>query len=255
MQMKAMAERAISHLVRITGVLVLLFAAGCSAPSRMPSKETVQGLLSAYSTDLSTGAAGRDSMYSRGTRALIAERRRFYDEFFLNALHSDLTSISSTYDIRSISGDPEEAGRWVVRAAELLTFKAKYRLEDGGDPIVRAAAWALERTDNPAVKAELRNLASMHEAAAHKNATEGYDTSFVLEHTLLVVRQWNGLHIIEDAYTDANPQDNPEGTDVIEWKDGTFSRKQPDYSGYPDYSMYHTSIEQLGQSLLNDYSK
>ncbi|HEY5902491.1 MAG TPA: hypothetical protein VIU39_08055 [Anaerolineales bacterium] len=44
-------------------------------------------------------------------------------------------------------------------------------------------------------------------------------------------------------------------TDVIEWQAGRFTRKLPDYGSYPDYSMYHMSIEEVGQSLLEDYSK
>jgi len=245
-----------SRAICLISLGMLVFAAGCSGISLAPAvDESVPTALVAYSQDLSSGTISRDSLYAPEMKALLQERREFYDEFFFNALHSDLTSITSTYDIRSISEDPEHKDRFVVRAGELLEFKAKYRLEPGGHPIVKAAAWAIEHTDDPAVKMELQNLASMHNTSAIWNSTEGYDTAFVLEHTLLIVRKWDGLQILQDAYTDVNPQDNPGGTDVIEWQDGAFSRKQVDYSAYPDYSMYQTSIEELGQSLLNDYSK
>lgn len=240
----------------ILGLLVLVLSAGCSTLVSAPPLDTfISEILSAYSHALSTGTITRDSMISPEMKALLEERRSFYNEFFSNALHSDLASISSTWDIRSISEDPRQGNMIRVQAAELLEFRAKYRLEPDGHPIVKAAAWAIEHTDDPAVKQELQNLSEMHSTSASTNATEGYDTAFVLEHTLVIARRWNGFQIVTDAYTDANPQDNPDGTDVIEWQDGTFTRKQPDYFLFPDYSMYHTGIEELGQSLLNDYSK
>lgn len=251
-----MIGKIVSRAICLISLGTLVFAAGCSVISPAQTMdESIADVLDAYSADLSSGTISRNSLYSQEMKALLPERRKFYDEFFLNALHSDLTSITSTYNIRSISEDPEHKGTFVVRAGELLEFKAKYRLEPGGHPMVKAAAWAIERTGDPAVKIELQAFAAMYNTSAYQNATEGYDTAFVLEHTFLIVRKWTGFQIIEDAYTDANPQDNPAGTDVIEWQDGAFSRKQVDYSAYPDYSMYHTSIEELGQGLLNDYSK
>lgn len=251
-----MIAKRFNGAVRILSLLVLVLAAGCSGLfQRADVEASVQTILAAYGRDLSNGTPSRGSLYSRQMKALLQERREFYDEFFLNALHSDLVSISSRYEIRSISEDPEEKGILVVSAAELLDFKGKYRLEPDGHPIVKAAAWAMEHTDDPAERAGLEMLASMYNTAAQYNATEGYDTAFVLEHTLTIVLKWTGFQIVEDAYTDANPQDNPDGKDVIEWKGGMFARQQPDYWDYPDYSMYHMSVEQLGQSLLLDSLK
>jgi hypothetical protein len=252
----AMMAKHINGAVRILSLLVLVVAAGCSRLFQKPDVEaSVRGVLAAYSSDLSSGKPARASLYSRQMKALLQERRGFYGEFFLNALHSDLTSIMSSYEIRSISQDPGRKGVLVVHAAELVDLKGKYRLEPEGHPIVKAAAWAMEHTEDPAERAGLQVLASMYNTAAHYNAAEGYDTAFVLEHSLTIVRRWTGLQIVEDAYTDANPQDNPEGRDVIEWKDGMFARQELDYWDYPDYSMYHMSIEQLGQSLLLDHLK
>jgi hypothetical protein len=240
----------------IMGLMALVISAGCSAFAPGPSLDSsIPEVLSSYSDDLSSSGMPHASMYSQEMKDLLQERKSFYTDLFPNALHSDLISISSTWDIRSISENPLHRNTFIVQAAELLEFKAKYRLEPDGHPIVRAAAWAIEHTDDQAVKHELMNLSAMHSTAASANATEGYDTAFVLEHTLVLVRKWNGFQIVEDSYTDANPQDNPDGTDVIKWQDGMFTRRQPDYSAYPDYSMYHTSIEVLGQSLLDDYSK
>jgi hypothetical protein len=186
---------------------------------------------------------------------LLKERKSFYNEFFSMALHSDLVSISSTYDIRSITEDTKHGNTLLVKAAELIHFKAKYRLNPGGHPLINAANWAIAHTDDPDVKKRLLQYMSMYETGTLKNSTDGYDTDFVVEHTFTILNEKDEFQIVQDAYTDANPQDNPKGTDVIEWQDGAFTRRKPDYTGYPDYSIYRTSIEELGKSLLADYSK
>jgi len=237
-------------------VLLALLAAGCSVLPQKPDVNlSVQKVLAVYSKDLPGGTPSRKLQYSRQMKALLKERREFYTEFFLNALHSDLTSITSIYEIRSIAEDPERKGVFVVSAAEVLDLRGKYRLEPDGHPIVKAAAWARDHTDDPAERAGLQVLASMYNTAAQYNATEGHETTFVLEHSLTIVRKWTGFQIVEDAYTDVNPQDKTDGNDVVEWKDGMFARQQLDYWDYPDYSMYHMSIEQLGESLLLDHLK
>ncbi len=186
---------------------------------------------------------------------LLQERKLFYNEFFNNALHSNLVSISSTYDIRSIDKDTQKENTFVVKAAELIHFTARYRLEADGHPLTLAANWAIVHTDDPEVKQRLTQYISMNETSAYRSSTEGFDTDFVVEHSLIIRLETNKLLILQDAYTDANPQDNPNGTDVMEWQNGQYIRTKPDYSGYPDYKIYHTTIEELGKTLLDDYSK
>lgn len=225
-------------------------------PTQTPTvDESISIVLSAYSQDLSNDNISNVSLYSSPMKALLQERKLFYNEFFSMALHSDLVTISSTYDIRSITKDTKHENTFIVKAAELIHFNAKYRLEPGGHPLINAANWAIAHTDNPDVKKRLQEYIAMYETESRKNSTDGYETGFGVEHTFVILNEKNNFQIIQDSYTDANPQDNPKGTDVIEWQDGMFTRRKPDYTGYPDYSIYHTSIEELGKSLLNDYSK
>ena len=236
--------------------LVTLLVACQATPSARPTiEESVSIILTEYSQDLSNESIANDSLYSLPMKALLEERKSFYKEFFLMALHSDLTSISSTYDIRSISQDINQENTFIVEAAEVIDFKAKYRVEPGGHPLINAAKWAIAHTENLDIRKRLQEYSAMYETETRKHATDGFETDFVVEHTLIVLTETNNFQIVQDAYTDANPQDNPMGTDVIEWENGTFTRKKPDYMSYPDYYIYHVGVEELGKNLLNDYSK
>jgi len=236
--------------------LVTLLVACQATPSARPTiEESVSIILTEYSQNLSNESIANDSLYSLPMKALLEERKSFYKEFFLMALHSDLTSISSTYDIRSISQDINQENTFIVEAAEVIDFKAKYRVEPGGHPLINAAKWAIAHTENLDIRKRLQEYSAMYETETRKHATDGYETGFVVEHTLVIASERDNYQIIQDSYTDANPQDNPNGTDVIEWQDGMFTRQKPDYAGFPDYYIYHTSVEELGKSLLNDYSK
>jgi hypothetical protein len=236
--------------------LLLLGSQACAVlPAGPGVDESVAALLAAYGRDLASGAAADPSLYSADMQALVQERRGFYQDFFLNALHSDLVSLKSSYENISVSRDLVHGNSWTVKAGELIETTAAYKLEPDGHPMLKAAEWAIEHTSDRQTKTELQAFAAMINTASYRHSTEGYETSFILQHTLVIVKKWKGFQIVEDSFTDANPQDNPAGTDVVRWQDGTFARQPVDYSSYPDYSMYHTSIEVLGQRLLDDYSK
>jgi hypothetical protein len=140
---------------------------------------------------------------------------------------------------------------YIVKATERILFNAKYRLEPDGHPKINAAEWAIAYTDNPDAKRCLQEYIATLETELHTNSADGYETDFVVEHTLIILNEKNNFQIVQDSYTNAEPQENPEGTDVIEWQDGMFTRKNPDYTPYPDYAIYHVSIEELGKGFLN----
>ncbi len=263
-----MLKRTALHVITIIALSILILMTGCSSPlpgltpspgptsvPTVTTAESISTLLAAYSQDLAGDFLADGSIYSAVMKELLQERKLFYNEFFYNALHSNLVSISSTYDVRSIDMDAQNENTFTVKAAELIYFTARYRLEADGHPLTLAANWAIAHTDDPKVKQRLAQYISMNETSTYRNSTQGYDTNFVVEHTFIIRQETNKFLILQDAYTDANPQDNPTGTDVIEWQNGNYIRRKPDYSGYPDYKIYHTPIEELGQTLLDDYSK
>jgi hypothetical protein len=75
----------------------------------------------------------------------------------------------------------------------------------------------------------------------------------VSSHHFVLSFKENVLQVLEDSYTDASPQDNPQGVDVVEWQDGHFLRKQFNPTGYPNFQLYQDCIEQHGHNLLYEY--
>ena len=250
--------------------MLLALGAACSrqpAPSPLPLArntpspaptvaESISAVLASYSQDLATGIAPHDALYSPLMTALLPERRLFYTEYFSAGLHSDLVLISSTYTLREIAEIPGQKDLYEVKAAESLHFRARYRYSaEQGYPPIDAARWAIAHTDNSAVQKRLEQRIDLLTTGLVQNV-EGYDVDYLhVEHDLIVARHPDGFEILQDAYTDANPQDNPLGTDVIERQPGGFTRHKPDFTQWEMYAAYHTSIEELGRTLLSDYEK
>jgi len=195
-------------------------------------------------------------MYSPLIKELLQERRLFYTEYFSVGLHSDLVLISSTYTLREIAEIPSQKDLYEVKAAESLHFRARYRYSaEQGYPPIDAARWAIAHTNNSAVQKRLEQRIDLLTTGLIQNVA-GYDVDYLhVEHDLVIARHRDGFEILQDAYTDANPQDNPSGTDVIEWRPGGFRRHKPDFTQWEMYAAYHTSIEELGRTLLSDYEK
>ncbi len=212
--------------------------------------------LASYSQDLSNGVVAHDDLYSPLMKDLLQERRLFYTKYFSVGLHSDLFVISSTYTLREITEISGQENLYQVRAAESLHFRARYRYSaERGYPPIDAARWAIAHTNNSAVKKRLEDRIDLLTTGLVQ-AVEGYNVDYLhVEHDLVIARHPDGFEILQDAFTDANPQDNPLGTDVIEWQPGGFRRHEPDFTQWEMYAAYHTSIEELGQILLNDYEK
>jgi hypothetical protein len=88
-----------------------------------------------------------------------------------------------------------------------------------------------------------------------KSSEDGFETTFILRHYLVIAESKGGLQILEDTFTDRNSIDSPSGTDNVIWRDGQFYRSKPDLTKMPDYQIYATSIEELGRKLLEDYTE
>ncbi len=265
-----MPQKTITCTLAVAALMLLALSSACSnqpAPSPLPlarsipnpppaMAESISMVLASYSQDLSNGFATRDALYSAPMKELLLERRLFYTEYFSVGLHSDLVLISSTYTLREITEISGPQDLYQVKAAESLHFRARYRYSaEQGYPPIEAARWAIAHTNNSAVQKRLEERIDLL-ITGLVQAVDGYDVDYLhVEHDLVIARHPDGLEILQDAYTDANPQDNPLGTDVIEWQPGAFSRHKPDFTQWEGYAAYHTSIEELGRILLNDYEK
>ncbi len=235
------------------------FATSTTVPSPAPTatlEGSIASTLAAYSRDVSSGGIDDDSLYSAPMKALVQERRDFYNEYFSAGLHSELLWVVSAYEIRTISADPADPSTYHVQAVESLHFRARYMYSASeGYPAIEAARWAIAHTNDKGVQKRLEERIDLLTTGLVQSI-QGYDVDYLfVEHQLLISRGNAGCTILQDAFTDANPQDNPAGTDIIEWQNGTFVRIKPDFTRWEGYWMYHTSVEQLGQTLLEDYLK
>jgi len=227
-------------------------AAGVTPSSTV--EEAIKAVLQNYSQSLSVGQITQDDLYSPAMKELLRERRAFYSEFFQVALHATLTGISSTFEINSIVKDEQEAGIYRVEAAEIIEFQGYYLPKK--DCLTQAVYWASLQAGESSVKASL--LEYFDELTKDKeNELWGKSTFsitwIIFSHTLVLSRQDNAFQIIQDTYSDA-ANDNPFGTDVIKWDNGTFTRRKPDLTQWPDFEMYQRCIEEQGKDLLIEYS-
>jgi len=224
------------------------------------SGEQAQALLDDYSQTLSSGQIGHEGFYSEAMLGLINERRAYYQEFHQVALHSSLLGISSRYELDSVAPDAVEDGLYHIQAVEMVTTTGRYREPTPGEyTSTRAALWALARTDHPAVQQALQEYITREMARylARVNTASNYDTVWIVRHQLLIRAGESGSTIMEDTFDD-KASDNTEGFDVVNWVDGRFVRHKPDWTGFPDYVMYHEPLEKveaLGRSLLQDKTR
>ena len=228
-----------------------------TTPGVTPSstvEEAIKAVLQNYSKSLSVGQITQDDLYSPAMKELLQERRAFYSEFFQVALHATLTGISSTFEIVSIVKDEQEAGIYHVEAAEIIEFQGHYLPKR--DCLTQAVYWASLQASEPSVKASL--LEYFDELTKYKENELWGKSTFtiawtIFSHTLVLSHQDNAFQIIQDTYSDA-ANDNPFGTDVIKWYDGTFTRRKPDLTQWPDFEIYQSCIEEQGKDLLIEYS-
>jgi Tol biopolymer transport system component len=230
-----------------------------SLSSYLTEKEA-EALLRDYSQALSSGQISHQAFYSPAMRDLIVERRDYYQEFLQVALHSDLLGIDSRYELRSVTPDAVEQGLYHVRAVEWVTLRGRYRQPTSEEYTpARAALWALARTDHPAVREALQDHLQREMASylASLYIEDSYQMDWIVTHHLLVQQEADRFTIIQDTFDD-RANDNPDGTDVVEWVDGQFLRRKPDLTLSPDYAIFHEpleTVEHLGQDLLRNYTR
>lgn len=240
-------------LVVFGGLLIGIAIAGCSSKVDPTDLEKdVSAALLDYSNSLATGEI-ISSTHSQSMNDLFLERRSFYNEFFQVALHSALTSISSEFEIRTISESPNQVGQFIVEAAEVIDFEGVYL--DESDCLIQAVYWASLQVENAEAKTQL--VEYFEQLTNEKNHFIGssFPLTWIVEHQIIVLFENGKIWLVQDNYTDANSNDNLYGTDTIEWTNGTFSRKKPDLTWWPDFEKYKICIEKQGQELLDEYEK
>jgi hypothetical protein len=213
----------------------------------------VEETLSGYSQALSTGQITQRGRYTSGMRDLIQERRAFYEEFFEVALHSTLESITSEFLFHPGKVSVLSDGQLSLQVTEKVTLYGRYNTSPEEPPTIQAARWALARTDNEAVKQELKEYIQRAAEDIAESSEEGFEITLTPRHSLIVAKSRNGIQIVRDSFTNRS-NDDP-GTDNVIWTDGEYVRNKPDFTEYPNYRMYTMPVNEMGKEMLDFYTK
>jgi len=232
----------------------------------------IEAVLSDYSRVLSTGQITQEAYYTPMMKDLIQERRSFYEEYFEIALHSTLESITSEFlfDPGSVDADAATPDGQLklggdarvsvlsdeqlsLQVTEIVTLHGRYNTSLEEAPTIQAARWALARTDNEAVKQELKEYIQRAAEDIAESSEEGFEITLTPRHSLIVAKSRNGIQIVQDSFTNRS-NDDP-GTDNVIWTDGEYVRNKPDFTEYPNYRMYTKPVNEMGKEMLDFYTK
>ena len=242
-------------VVRCLLFLSLLLMTGClSAKTPAIDVQTaVQEILLDYSNSVASGTIAHPDWYSPTMQKLVLDRHAFYKRFSQVALHSDMTILSARFGQITIEQYDPGSDLIHVRASELVSGEGVYLSRQVCFP--QAVYWASLHSESEIIKNDLMEYFDVLTADTQTFKGTPFDETglSVSEHRLLIQFRGGIFQIIEDSYTDVNPQDNPQGLDVVNWKDGDFQRKPSDLTTYPDFQLYEECIEQNGITLLNEY--
>jgi len=239
--------------VLTAGVILLTTLTGfaASAPA-IPAP--IVNTLADYSSYLQTGNTTNTPFYLSQMNALVADRRKFYQDFVNVALNLNLVGITSQYVTSSNITDDVQANTHYLEITEVVTLLTSSKISSPDEyPPIQAAEWALSNTsDLPTEKALQGYLQAMTDSV--NSSLKGTPIEFDLRHKMVIDMNNNQATIVQDSYDDKSV-DNVNGLDVINWTNNQFSRVEPDFTKWPDYYVFHTPISVMGKSLLDKYSQ
>jgi hypothetical protein len=142
--------------------------------------------------------------------------------------------------------------RLSIQVTEVVTLYGKYKAPPEEHPLVLAGRWALPRTNDEAVKQKLKRYIQDVMEDTRESSEEGFETTLIVHHRLVVARTQNGLQIVRDTFTDQ--AEGIPGMDNISWVNGQYVRNKPDFTEMPAYRRHAMSTEELGKKLLHKHS-
>ena len=250
--MKTRNFKLVLVLFSILALLAIPMTAVKAKPlSSLPSG--VEAVLLNYSQYVKTGTTARKGEFSPQMDNLASERQEFYKEFFAKGLHANLITINSQFitdqDITVI----QRGNVYFVNLNEKVTMVGDPITTSPEDyPLIQAAKWALNQTDNENIKAELNRYIESMTRGVNKSVQDGVEIVFWNKHNIEIKEEKGQFQIIKDTFTDKAP-DNGKGFDNVIWAQGKFTRGKPSWDSMIDYKIYNTSIEAIGQNLLTDF--
>ncbi len=217
--------------------------------------QDIKAILTDYSEYLSNGTTLAKSQYSSQISALIGDRRQYYKEFFEKGLHSNLDSLTAQFVTDEKVKFSQRADLYNLKLTEVVTMYGQPMTTNAEEyPLVQAAQWALGQTDDSNVRRALEEYITSMKSGVDESVLSGVQIVFIVSHDIDITGKDGQLQIVRDAFTDKS-NDNGEGFDNVIWSNGQALRHKPDWKQMPDYAIYNTPIEDLGHSLLEDYTK
>lgn len=248
--------KTISRFLLTTMILsaLLISYPAYANPNSQPIRQDFITMLMDYSQYLSSGHTQHSEYYSSQMATLVKERQAYYQEFFDKGLHAKLASLEASFNFENLQ-ITQVGDEYNVQVSELVKIQGKpLTTQPENYPLIQAANWALLKSDRESVKNALHEYIDLMIAGVQRSVTEGTNVDFTPIHAIALTMNHGHWQIIRDMFTD-KAIDRKEGVDNVNWVNGNPVRQKIDMTQMPDYYLYHTSIEVLGQHLLEDYTK
>jgi hypothetical protein len=221
--------------------------------ARYAAADDIKSLLNDYSSQLGSKEVSLGDSYSPAMASLVLERQEYYSQFYKEGLNLNLTSIKSSFVVED-SEISQKDGVTHVKVMESVTMFGYPVIKQAEEyPLVAAADWAISKSDNKVVLEELKQYIAVTTASTNESISNGVEITFRVHHNIEVINTAGRPQIIKDEFTDKEI-DNGEGFDNVDWVDGKFIRRLPDFTSMLEFKIYDTPIDILGQQLLDDYT-
>jgi hypothetical protein len=245
----------LAMIVSLIAVTILISAFTVATPTKISVlPPDIRNLLSNYSTYLVSGETSQSNGYTSQMGELIVERQEFYREYFNKALHANFVGMDANFETDTDITIAQKGNVYTVQLNEIVTLYGTPITTSPDDfPLIQAAQWAITQTDDKNVQNDLADYIDNMTEGVKESVQEGIEDVSVVRHVMEINVEKGYPQIMSDSFTDKNSE-NPRGNDNVSWSNGDFVRLKLDWTDSVDYTMYHTPIESLGQSLLADYS-
>jgi hypothetical protein len=216
--------------------------------------DNIKVLLADYSQHINSGKTSYPSFYTNSLKVLIKDRRDYYNELYKTGLHTNLTSIQSGFHFETASVSLS-MNQLHIELLETVTMFGYPILDQAENyPMISAARWAITNTNNDNVKQALEKYVASTADAVNYSIFNGAETVFRVQHSIDISIKGGQLQFVKDEFTDKEI-DNGDGFDNVAWVNNVPIRSKPDLTSMPDYIIYNTPVEVLGQQLLDDYTR
>jgi len=154
---------------------------------------------------------------------------------------------------RTLSIVNVDADNMKITVIEKITLYGTSKISTPEDfPLVQAGKWAISHSVSKIVKSKLEHYIKAHYDSVHETIVNGVEIILTLKHEMLISAEAGSFVITRDSYTDRSV-DTPTGKDTVDWTDTGFNRVYTDFTETPDFQLFHTPVEVIGQALLDEY--